>query len=639
MWRARSARSCLHDTEFAPSPAVHKSFALLFLFVPLTLLAQTGMWGNRGISRRFVVEGPLVFDADGRGLSAYDTTDVAHITRTAVALTDDESLDLAPSGDHQLALLTRGGVNLYSFTDSGLLGLQAQIPLTGFTLLAGNGSLLAGASANAVSIWQPGTNSLTEIGHIPVMNAVNAMAFHNGDLYVAINGIGIYIYDPANAGSPLGIIAENAYGLAFSGNSLYTASGVDGVATFDVSNPAAPREIGRMGAGEINVTTIAASNIRVYAGQAPSTLYFIDGSNPAALRTVLTTTEPVNLMAANDVRLYLAGAFVDSFGIENATGVPLKVYVTGGTNLVSGQFTDLAGPLSGAATDGTLAYVADPPFFRVIDVSTTAAPRELASLRVDDIQDHVRIYGKRALIFGRGDVNILDISNPYQPKVIATFVSAGHPPSVAALNGDLLLEGNPWSGFHVVDFTHYNPPAIVGSEKGHYFEVLTRGTFAYLLEQDQLRIVDFSNLVANLPVAKFLGMNGTEASIADATGTHPDLLVVHTVNGLNIYSLADLANPVLISSTPLAGTGTLTSTPDTAYFANDGTITTIDISDPAHPVLTPTGMRVASPMQIASAGGKIVVADRSSLRVFGPNTAPPPPPPEPAPERSRRVRH
>jgi hypothetical protein len=50
-------------------------------------------------------------------------------------------------------------------------------------------------------------------------------------------------------------------------------------------------------------------------------------------------------------------------------------------------------------------------------------------------------------------------------------------------------------------------------------------------------------------------------------------------------------------------------------------------------------MRVASPMQIASANGKIVVADRYSLRVFGPNTAPPPPPTQPETERRRRVRH
>jgi hypothetical protein len=624
----------------APSPAVRKSLLLLFLFLPLTLFAQSRMWGNRGISRRFVMVGTLVFDADGRGLSAYDTSDFANIERTAVALTDDESLDVAQSGDHQLALLTRGGINFYAFTDSGLLGLQSQIPLTGFTIVAGNGSLVAGASTNAISIWQPGTSSLDEIAHIPVtMAAVNAMAFHNGDLYVAVSGAGVSIYDPANAASPVGFMAENAFSLAFSGDTLFTASGVDGVAAFDVSNPAFPKEIGRLGAGEINVDTIAASNTNVYAGQAPSTLYFIDASTPAAMRTVFTSNEPVDVLAASGNRLYVAGAIVDAFGIANSTGVPLKVYVTGGTLLLSGQFTDLAGPVSGAATDGTLAYVADPPFFRVIDVSTTASPREIASLRVDDIQDHVRIDGKRAIIFGRGDVNVLDISNPYQPKLIATFVSAGHPPSVAALNGDLLLEGNPWSGFHVVDFTHYNPPAIVGSEKGHYFEVLTRGTLAYLLELDQLRIVDFSNLHADLPAAKFLGMNGTAAALADADATHPDLLVVHTVDGLNLYSLADLANPVLISSTPLAGSGVITTTPDTVFFANDGTITTIDISDPAHPVLTPTGMRVASPMQIAAASGKVVVADRYSLRVFGPNTAPPPPPPQPESERRRRVRH
>jgi hypothetical protein len=62
----------------------------------------------------------------------------------------------------------------------------------------------------------------------------------------------------------------------------------------------------------------------------------------------------------------------------------------------------------------------------------------------------------------------------------------------------------------------------------------------------------------------------------------------------------------------------------------------MDITDLTNPFLDTTTMHVIAPQQIATANGKVVVADRYSVRVFGPQTTAPPPQP---PARRRVASH
>ena len=189
------------------------------------------------------------------------------------------------------------------------------------------------------------------------------------------------------------------------------------------------------------------------------------------------------------------------------------------------------------ATDGTLALVADPPFFRVIDVSTTSAPRELSSLRIDGIGDRVRVSGGQAILFGRGEVQLIDVSNPYSPRLMSVFHALGGPPSTAA--------------------------------------------FAR-------------------------------------------------------YDLSDPRNPVETSFTSTQSVNVIAADADTLYLATSGSVQTMNMTNPARPALSATSIQPKSPLQLAAAKGKLVIADRYSLRVYGPNTAPPPPPP---PARRRSAGH
>src|SRR5436190_1683838 len=77
----------------------------LALLIPTCALAQTGTWGLRGITRRFVVRADRVFAIDGRGVAVYDAST---LRRVDVAETDAESVDAAFAGD-TLFVLTRDG--------------------------------------------------------------------------------------------------------------------------------------------------------------------------------------------------------------------------------------------------------------------------------------------------------------------------------------------------------------------------------------------------------------------------------------------------------------------------------------------------------------------------------------------------
>ena len=591
---------------------------LFLLLAASPLLAQSGVWGARGVSHAFLVRDNLVYDVDGRGVAVYDVSNPAAIRRTAVIDSAAESLDGAFLANGDLAVVTRAGVDIY---DSASLALRAQLPGHGFTHLRANEKWIVAASANGATVW---ANDLTQAKTIAFANAVNAIALKGDALYAALGEGGIDIVDLAGA-HDFSFLAANGQDLAIVGDNLYIAAGVDGLVVADLADPFDPRVTRREGAGEINLAHVAVAGTKIFASEPPSTIRVFDAAGEIA-----RIDDAVQTLAAGGTRLFVSGTTFDRFGLPTETGLPLRVYDVSGAPKLLGDVKDLAGPVSGAATDGTLAYIVDRPFFRVIDVSTTSAPRELASLAIDNIEDHVKLLGKQVILYGRGDVDLVDVSDPYHPKLAKVFHSFGRPPSNAAFARDSIVEGNPWSGFHVVDFIHYPEPEQIGGIKGHYYEVVANGGDAAYISGESQSIAAVDLRDPHNPVGtKIIRVGVKQAFIAG------DDLVVRSSDGLHVYSLADPFNPTETSFVPMtdpgvagpAGGGTL-------VWIND-TLVRVDL---AARTVVASDLTVLAPMQIDGAGAKTVVADRYGLRVFGPNTAPPPPPPPPPPARRRASR-
>jgi len=608
----------------------------LLLFVPLTAFSQSGSWGMRGFSERFLVSGNYVIAVDGAGFSVYDTGVAGKVRKLAQIETGSESIDGSIAGN-DLFVLTRTSVERFTIRDDGSVvpTMHARVP--GVTMIAWNGRLLAGATPHGTTIWKPSADgSLVSVGDYPATAAILSMAWKNDVLFLALAGIGVKVVD-GNAVGEIGYIPEASRGLVVSGDILYSASGNDGVSVIDISNPSQAIVTGRTLAGSLYFRSIAAAGSRVFAVEPPDKIHVIDASSVIAPHEVATLTEPAQAMAIRGGQIFVSGPIRNDFGDITDIGNPLRVFdVANATpRLIAEAIGEVRYPLMGVATDGSLAYVSDPPYFRVLDVSDSQAPREISSVRIDGLQPHVRILGTQAITYGTGDEQLLDLANPYHPRLVNTFHSEGHSPCVAAFVSNGIFDVNPSSGHHLVDFVHYPQPAILFSYKNHPQDVVANGgDYAYVSFGSLLGIFNFP-ATGTGAFAKAVQIDIMEMAYAAATNEHPEALITQADNALNIYSLADPVTPDKVGTIPFDGSGPMVTSGNSVWIGTPETMTMMDITSVSAPVLETTTMHVLAPQQVSAANGKVVVADRYSIRVFGLRT----PAPSPPTDRHRGVSH
>ena len=616
---------------------------VLLLVLSLSASAQSGMWGQRGISRAFTVRDGVLYAADGRGVAAYDVRALDRITRLDVEWSDDETYDLALMGDTDLVVATSTGVERFSVASDGTLTRLGSSTAPGRTQhVAANATYAAAASGTKLTILERSAVGFKVTQRITYGGAITAVAFVGNHLYVSAEREPTRVYVPPSTAAVDLLPGLTARQFALSGDVLWAATERDGLTAVDVSNPASPEILGSFGRNDLRLGGVAASGTRVYAFEAPDELHVFDASDPEEVVHLGTIHDWVNVVGASDSRVFFAGSIVDESGlaydpglIPRELGKPVRA-ADFASRAVIAEYRELAGPVSGVWTDGSVAYVVDPPYLRVLDVSTTTNPREVASLLVPNLQDRIRVKNGLAVIYGRAFVNLLDVSVPLRPRLVATWDAQGHPPSVAAILKTRVLEANEHSGMHVVDFSNPAFPVQIGGRIWHYRDIAASDDAAYAVQHDILLVVEIADERTVIDRDQFY-ITHAQVDIAPPNSARPEYLLARGEAGLRLYSLQDRFHPDEIDSLALVGLGIFATGNRSAYIAKDGRLHFIDLTRKL--ALQATEMRVTSPMQMSVAGSKIVVADRYSVRVYGPDTAPPPPPPPPPPSRRRPVRH
>src|SRR5882672_110121 len=112
--------------------------SLFLLLFPLAAFAQSGVWGLRGISQRFLVDGNFVIDIDGAGFSVYDVSVPNAVRRVSRNDTLDESIDGSISGN-DLVVSTRSAIGRYTIRTDGTAVQTMHAPIIGVTMIAWNG--------------------------------------------------------------------------------------------------------------------------------------------------------------------------------------------------------------------------------------------------------------------------------------------------------------------------------------------------------------------------------------------------------------------------------------------------------------------------------------------------------------------
>ena len=604
---------------------------LLLLFLSVPLLAQGGIWGERGISRRFVLRGDVLYAADGRGVSVYDVSTAAAIRRIDVESGDAESYDLALVGDTDLVLATSAGLDRFSIHADGTLVRRGTTAVEGGVthVAASNGTVVAAADQTLLILERTG-DAWTVVNQRLFSASIRALAMNGSLAYVAVERTSIFAID-TNTGESAGSIPVDALDLAISGSTLWAAADIRGLFAIDV----ATREIVSVtGNGTYRFSEVAATGSRVYAIEAPDRVHVFDAVKLTEPRLAGMITDWANVIAASGTRLFLAGAIIDEENLPFETGVPVRVYdvANAAAPAIAGEYKDLAGPISGVWTDGSIAYVIDAPYLRILDVSKTAEPREISSIVVPKLQDWIRVKNGMAVNYGRVLVNLIDVSSPLRPKVIASWHTQGHAPSTAALARDTFVEANGHSGLHVVDYSNLAQPVQISGRIFHYFDMTAGDDAIYAIQQATFLTMDLTDRRQVVDRTVHSGQF-FQLDTLPANSVSPHHVALRSAQALLLYSLEDRFAPRLIATIPMKEPGLFGTSDTSVYVTKDGALQRLDLADPTH--FTPTDMAVTSPMQISVAGEKVVIADRYRLRVYGPDTAQPPA----EPVRRRAIRH
>ena len=603
------------------------------LFLSFSLFAQSGMWGQRGATRAFDVNagGTVLYAADGRGVSVYDVR--GNVTRIDIEWGDDETYDVALMGNSDLVVATQTGVERFAVAANGTLERLSWIEAPGrVTRIAASPRYAAAVTGKTITLLQRDGNELAVARRITLSDPITAVEFVGDYLYVSAADQPLRVYLPPATTVVRLVPGVDASDFAVANNVLWAVSETDALVGLDVSNPADPRVIGSAGLNELRLRGVAAAGSRVFAFEGADRLHVFDVSRPAEPRLIETRTEWVNALAATPTRLFLSGAIVttsdlnfDPGYIPRETGKPVRAFDASTLALVS-EVNDYAGPVSGVWTDGSVAYVVDPPYLRVLDVSKTTAPREVTSLLVPNLQDSIRVKNGIAVIYGRAFVNFLDVSVPLRPRYLGTWDAQGYPLSAAAILRTRIVEANQHSGMHVVDISDPNHPVQIGGRKWHYSDVAAGDDVVWAIQHDLLLIVEIAN-ERDVVDRGEINLQYTQIDTSPPNASQPPLLLVRGDEGLRLYSVAgeERFAPRELEFFAMTGLGRFATGDGSAYIAKDGRLYFIDLTQRI--ALQETEWRVTSPMQMSVAGKKVVVADRYSVRVYGPDTASPPQPP------------
>lgn len=584
--------------------------------------AFAGVWGERGHPRQVLLRGSLAYAADGRGIAVYDISDPAAIRVVHIESRRAETFDAAWMGDRELVVATATGVERFTVAPNGALGFAGDLPTQQpVKTVAATPTWGAAASGRDVALFELIPGGLRRTSLMMMQADVIAMAAVDDHLYVSVDRRGTYVFRPPST-EQVTFIPQTANAFALAGKILWGTAPAGGIAAFDVEDPADPRRIS-ISAMDTRYDDVAASGSHVYARTVTGSVHVLDAASP---------TEPERLAAAIAHGVQAIAA-TPGMVLASSPGAPLRLFDAAG--VFAGAITDYAGPVSGVWTNGSLAYIVDPPYLRVIDVSKSDEPRELSAIFVLDIQDRIRVKNGLAVLYGSALVNLIDVSDPLHPRYAGTWDTQGTPPSNAAIADGTIIEANAHSGLHVVDYSDPARAVQIGGRIWHYYDLAAADDVIYALMDGYflvLQIVDGRVIVERKTETVHTAVN---IEIAPPNANVPEYVLTRSADSVRVYDVrADRFDTVLVAELPFEKPGVIATGNGIAYVAAGGTLHAIDLVSLN---ATDTGIPVTDAMQISVAGGKVVVADRYRLRVFGPETASPVPPPEPPPPPRRRA--
>jgi hypothetical protein len=288
-------------------------------------------------------------------------------------------------------------------------------------------------------------------------------------------------------------------------------------------------------------------------------------------------------------------------------------------NLQLVGFLPEVGTARDVAIAGTTAYVAGDAWgLTLVDVSTPASPRVLASADVPFCGSYVAVSGAISCVTGYrnyfpspGVPATLDgfyvISNA-TASVVGSNESATTVYNGVAISGSYAYVACGSSGLEVFNLANPAAPALVGSYKtaGYAFGVSVAGSYAYVADgASGLQIINISNPAAP-SLAGAYNTPGTAWDVVVRAGT----AYVADGNSLQLINVSNPSSPVFVGSMGVGYPDSIVKVKvqnSTVYAASSaGGLLVINASTPSSPslvaTLPPAGASSASTISVAVSG-------------------------------------
>ena len=454
------------------------------------------------------------------------------------------------------------------------------------------------------------TSNLVQTDRLAYNGLPDEMAFTEGTLFLPASLTRLYMFDCAQPLSPQSLLVDETteYGNLFVAEAglLYANRADEVVCAIDVSDPQAILDLGVI--DMVPLSDFAISGNTSYVGRSDG-IYKYDIADPLNPILLGNFSSPsfASAIAYQDGLVYTTGGG-NGFDILNLSSVPESPLLAGLTG--SGRFVGLAE--RAVAINGDTVYVwhikvgGNGNEVLTVDVSDPSNPTVLGSvpLVATDVQfteQHVHVANPN------GDYSIYDATDPDAWVLVGAIASVG-PWDIEIRGNTAYLAGN--TTISIVDISDPSSPSVIGSlessVQGYSIEVGEDVAYIIGYDDSDLLIADTSD-----------PSNPTEiATIAlpfpvfdiELVG---DLLYAVGSQDVCTIDVSSRASPVVTSVVPLLGLWGFVSIhhDDGVLFAAGVSLITMDLANPAHPVVSgwydPSNVRSnrTSWMDVATSNG------------------------------------
>ena len=326
------------------------------------------------------------------------------------------------------------------------------------------------------------------------------------------------------------------------------------------------------------VESVAASGKYAYVGVGMRVMV-LDISNPAA-PSEIGATQPF-AGEARDIAISGNFAYVAAAG----AGLYIVNIINPSQPITTGQL-DTKGYAEGVTVAGKYAYVADGPFgLLIIDVSDPAKPEVVAGAYGLDYVFDVALTGNYAYLAAAGaGLLVVDISDPTHPLEIGSYDTAGYAYGIA-ISGNSVYVADGWGGVQIINISNPAQPAFTGNitTPGWAMDATIDGTNLYIADAFAgLRIVDITDNSNPAEIGSYVVSQGHAAKLAINSGI---VYVADIYQGLYVVDVKSPSQPYPLSRyNPIGFAHAVAVSGNYAYLAGDTYgFRVIDLADPSRP--------------------------------------------------------